>query len=149
MIRIQTGDFDLAAELAHLRATAPGAGALVSFTGLVRDLNGDSVVSELHLEHYPGMTEQALTAIVDEAKVRWPLHGVLLIHRVGALAPRDQIVLVAVTAAHRHEAFAACEFIIDFLKTRAPFWKKEATAAGARWVEARAADAAAAARWKK
>lgn len=149
VIRIQSEDFDLAAELARLRAAAPGAGALVSFVGLVRDLSEDTVVSELHLEHYPGMTEQALTAIVDEAKARWPLLEVLLIHRVGALAPRDQIVLVAVTAAHRREAFAACEFIIDYLKTRAPFWKREATAAGARWVGARAADAAAAARWKK
>jgi molybdopterin synthase catalytic subunit len=147
-VRIQEADFDLGAELTALRAKDARVGALASFVGLVRDVNHGVGVSEMTLEHYPGMTEKALTAIVDEAKMRWDIFGALVIHRVGPLKPCDQIVLVAVTSAHRGEAFAACEFIMDYLKTRAPFWKREATAAGARWVDARDSDDSAAERWK-
>ena len=147
-VRIQDADFDVGAELTVLRAGDARVGALASFVGLVRDVNHGIGVSEMTLEHYPGMTEKALTAIVDEAKMRWDIYGALVIHRVGPLKPCDQIVLVAVTSAHRGEAFAACEFIMDYLKTRAPFWKREATADGARWVDARDSDDAAAERWK-
>jgi molybdopterin synthase catalytic subunit len=146
-VRVQTDDFDLGAELARLRAGQPGVGAVVSFVGTVRDMNDGSHVSELELEHYPGMTEQALHAIVDQANTRWPLLGALVIHRVGPLLPLEQIVLVACAAAHRGEAFAACEFIIDYLKTDAPFWKKEQTPEGARWVDARDSDDSAKAKW--
>ena len=148
MVRVQEADFDLGAELAALRRHKPQIGALASFVGLVRELNDAAGVSELTLEHYPGMTEKALEEIVSEARRRWTLIDVLLIHRVGRLLPTDQIVLVAVASAHRGEAFAACEFIMDYLKTRAPFWKREVTAAGARWVEARLADEQAAERWR-
>lgn len=148
IIRIQEASFDVGAELTALRAGDARVGALASFVGLVRDVNHGIGVSEMTLEHYPGMTEKALTAIVDEAKMRWDIYGALVIHRVGPLKPCDQIVLVAVTSAHRGEAFAACEFIMDYLKTRAPFWKREATADGARWVDARDSDDAAAERWK-
>ena len=148
-VRIQEADFDLGSELAALRAGDARVGALASFVGLVRDLNDGSKVSEMTLEHYPGMTEKALEEIVDEAKSRWEIYGALVIHRVGPLRPCDQIVLVAVTSAHRGEAFAACEFIMDYLKTRAPFWKREATPAGARWVDARDSDDSAAMRWQK
>lgn len=148
-VRIQEADFDLGSELAALRAGDARVGALASFVGLVRDLNDGSKVSEMTLEHYPGMTEKALEEIVDEAKSRWEIYGALVIHRVGPLRPCDQIVLVAVTSAHRGEAFAACEFIMDYLKTRAPFWKREATPAGARWVDARDSDDSAATRWQK
>ena len=148
-VRIQEADFDLGSELAALRAGDARVGALASFVGLVRDLNDGSKVSEMILEHYPGMTEKALEEIVDEAKSRWEIYGALVIHRVGPLRPCDQIVLVAVTSAHRGEAFAACEFIMDYLKTRAPFWKREATPAGARWVDARDSDDSAAMRWQK
>jgi len=147
-VRIQQADFDVGAELTALRAGDTRVGALASFVGLVRDVNHGVGVSEMTLEHYPGMTEKALTAIVDEAKMRWEIYGALVIHRVGPLKPCDQIVLVAVTSAHRGEAFAACEFIMDYLKTRAPFWKREATAAGARWVDARDSDDSAAERWQ-
>ena len=147
-VRVQQADFDVGAELTALRAGDTRVGALASFVGLVRDVNHGVGVSEMTLEHYPGMTEKALTAIVDEAKMRWDIYGALVIHRVGPLKPCDQIVLVAVTSAHRGEAFAACEFIMDYLKTRAPFWKREATAAGARWVDARDSDDSAAERWK-
>jgi len=147
-VRIQEADFDVGAEFTALRAGDARVGALASFVGLVRDVNHGIGVSEMTLEHYPGMTEKALTAIVDEAKMRWDIYGALVIHRVGPLKPCDQIVLVAVTSAHRGEAFAACEFIMDYLKTRAPFWKREATADGARWVDARDSDDAAAERWK-
>ena len=147
-VRIQEADFDLGAELTALRANDARVGALASFVGLVRDVNHGVGVSEMTLEHYPGMTEKALTAIVDEAKMRWDIYGALVIHRVGPLKPCDQIVLVAVTSAHRGEAFAACEFIMDYLKTRAPFWKREATPDGARWVDARDSDDSAAERWK-
>ena len=148
-VRIQEADFDLGAELAALRAGDTRIGALASFVGLVRDINDGSHVSEMTLEHYPGMTEKALEEIVAEAKSRWDIYGALVIHRVGPLQPCDQIVLVAVTGAHRGEAFAACEFIMDYLKTRAPFWKREATPEGARWVDARDSDDSAATRWQK
>ena len=148
-VRVQEGDFDLNVELTALRAGDARVGALASFLGLVRDLNDGASVSEMTLEHYPGMTEKALEEIVTDAKGRWDIYDALVIHRVGPLKPGDQIVLVAVTSAHRGEAFAACEFIMDFLKTRAPFWKREATPDGARWVDARDADDSAAARWQK
>jgi molybdopterin synthase catalytic subunit len=146
-VRVQEADFDVGAELAALRAGDARVGALASFVGLVRDVNHGVGVSEMTLEHYPGMTEKALAAIVAEAKTRWDIYGALVIHRVGPLRPCDQIVLVAVTSSHRAEAFAACEFIMDYLKTRAPFWKREATPEGARWVDARDSDDSAAARW--
>ncbi len=148
MVRVQEGDFDIGAELAALRREQPQIGALASFVGLVREVNEGSGVAEMTLEHYPGMTEKALAAIVSEAGRRWDLIDALVIHRVGRLLPSDQIVLVAVASAHRGAAFAACEFIIDYLKTRAPFWKRELTPAGARWVDARAADDEAAERWQ-
>lgn len=146
-IRVQTQDFDLGIEVAQLRAANPKVGAVVSFVGTVRDLSDGSHVAEMALEHYPGMTEKALQDIVTQAKARWNVFDALVIHRVGPLKPLDQIVLVAVTSAHRGEAFAACEFIIDYLKTQAPFWKKEQTPQGARWVDARTADDAALAKW--
>jgi molybdopterin synthase catalytic subunit len=153
-IRIQHEDFDVGAELAAMRQGRPGIGALVSFVGLVRDhgdSSGDSnagpAVTAMELAHYPGMTEKALQAIVDEAGQRWSLLDTLVIHRVGPLQLCEQIVLVAVASAHRGNAFAAAEFIMDYLKTRAPFWKKEATAEGSHWVEAKDADDSAAARW--
>lgn len=146
-IRVQTQDFDLGAEVAQLRAGDARVGAVVSFVGTVRDMNEGAGVSEMELEHYPGMTEKALEDIVAQAKARWNIYNVLVIHRVGPLKPLDQIVLVAVTSAHRGEAFAACEFIMDYLKTQAPFWKKEQTAQGARWVDARVADDQALAKW--
>jgi molybdopterin synthase catalytic subunit len=146
-VRIQTDDFDLSTEIAALRAGRAGVGAVVSFVGTVRDINQGTGVSSLTLEHYPGMTDKSLEDIVAQAKARWQLDQVLVIHRVGPLQPLDQIVLVAVTSAHRGEAFQACEFVMDWLKTRAPFWKKEATPQGERWVDARESDDAAAARW--
>jgi molybdopterin synthase catalytic subunit len=148
-VRVQTQDFDAGAEIAALRRSNPRIGAIASFIGVVRDVNEGDSVSEMTLEHYPGMTERALEQIVAEAKSRWNIIDVLVVHRVGRLAPADQIVLVVVTGAHRGEAFAACEFVMDYLKTRAPFWKKEATTEGARWVEARAADDQAAERWEQ
>jgi len=148
-VRVQTRDFDVSQELAQLRGSNRAVGAVAAFIGTVRDVNDDARVASMTLEHYPGMTEKALAAIVDAAKLRWDIIDALVIHRVGALAPSDQIVLVGVTSAHRGEAFSACEFIVDYLKTQAPFWKKEQTSAGARWVEARAADDEAAARWEK
>lgn len=147
-VRVQTEDFDVTRELAALRGRDPRVGAVAVFLGTVRDINDDATVRKLTLEHYPGMTEKALTAIVADAKARWDIFEALVIHRVGELAPADQIVLVGVTSAHRGEAFAACEFIMDYLKTRAPFWKKESTPDGVRWVDARASDDDAAARWK-
>jgi molybdopterin synthase catalytic subunit len=146
-IRVQTEDFDLSSEVAQLRAGDARTGAIVSFVGVVRDFNDGSGVAEMELEHYPGMTEKALQDIVGQAKSRWDIFNALVIHRVGPLKPLDQIVLVAVTSAHRGEAFAACEFIIDYLKTQAPFWKKEQTPNGARWVDARATDDAALQKW--
>lgn len=147
-IRIQTADFDLSTELLALRQSNPKVGAVVSFVGAVRDINAGSAIAEMTLEHYPGMTEKALTAIVAQAQSRWNIVDALVIHRVGPLQPMDQIVLVAVASAHRGEAFAACEFIIDYLKTEAPFWKKEQTPDGARWVDARASDDAALDKWQ-
>ena len=146
-VRIQEQDFDVSSELATLRAGDTRVGAVATFTGLVRDLNDAAQVSTLTLEHYPGMTEKALAQIVDDAKQRWDIYDALVIHRVGPLKPGDQIVFVAVTSAHRGESFAACQFIMDYLKTRAPFWKKEETPEGERWIEARASDEDAAARW--
>ena len=148
-IKIQESDFDVSAEITALRKGDPRVGAVVSFLGTVRDMNDGSQVKGMTLEHYPGMTEKALQEILDQAKARWDIYQTLVIHRVGPLLPEDQIVLVAVTSAHRGEAFAACEFIMDYLKTAAPFWKKEDTPEGARWVDARVTDEAAMARWKK
>ena len=147
-VRIQAADFDVGAEIAALRRNNPKVGAVASFVGVVRDVNDGDAVAELTLEHYPGMTEKALEEILREAHGRWKLLDTLVIHRVGPLAPGDRIVLVGVSSAHRGEAFAACEFIMDYLKTRAPFWKREETPEGARWVEARATDDEAAGRWK-
>ena len=147
-VRVQTEDFDVSRELALLRGDNRAVGAVAAFIGTVRDVNDEASVTSMTLEHYPGMTEKALAVIIDEAKSRWNIFDALVIHRVGALAPLDQIVLVGVTSAHRGEAFAACEFIVDYLKTRAPFWKKEQTPSGGRWVEARATDDEAAARWQ-
>ncbi len=146
-VRVQTDDFDAGREIADLRGTDARVGAVASFLGTVRDLNDGSTVSAMTLEHYPGMTEKALNAIVDEARGRFSIIDALVIHRVGAMRPADQIVLVAVTSAHRGDAFDACRFIMDILKTRAPFWKKEDTPAGSRWVDARVSDAAAEERW--
>lgn len=148
-VRVQEADFDVGAELLALRAADARVGALASFLGLVRDINDGASVSEMTLEHYPGMTEKALEEIVAEARGRWDIYDTLVIHRIGPLKPCDQIVLVAVTSAHRGEAFAACEFIMDYLKTRAPFWKREATPQGAHWVDARETDDSAAARWQQ
>jgi molybdopterin synthase catalytic subunit len=144
-VRVQAEDFDLGAELAALRAGRTDIGALVSFTGLVRDLGGR--LTGFELEHYPAMTERALASIEAEARARWALQACLVVHRVGPLAPGDQIMMVAVASAHRAAAFAAAEFLMDYLKSRAPFWKKETTAAGAAWVEAREEDETALARW--
>ena len=147
-VRIQNEDFDVGREIASLRAANPQVGAVASFVGVVRDVNDGSSVATMTLEHYPGMTEKAIGKIIDEARGRWQIYDSLVIHRIGTLAPLDQIVLVAVTSAHRGDAFAACEFIMDYLKTQAPFWKKEKTPDGARWVEARASDDRAAERWR-
>ena len=149
LIRVQENDFDISAEIAALRKGDPRVGAVVTFLGTVRDLNDGSQIKEMTLEHYPGMTEKALEEIVAQAKSRWDIYQALVIHRVGPLLPENQIVLVAVTSAHRGEAFAACEFIMDYLKTAAPFWKKEETPEGGRWVDARVTDETAMARWKK
>jgi molybdopterin synthase catalytic subunit len=145
--RVQALDFDVAQEIADLRAGDPRVGAVVAFVGTVRDLNDAATVVAMTLEHYPGMTDKALAQIEAEARARWELSGVRIVHRVGELRPLDQIVLVAVASAHRGDAFAACEFIMDYLKTRAPFWKKEHTPTGARWVDARDCDDRAARRW--
>ena len=148
-VRVQPEDFDIGAEIAAFRHADPGIGAIASFIGLVRDVNEGDAVAGMTLEHYPGMTEKALEGIVAEAKGRWDIIDALVIHRVGELRPLDQIVLVVVTGAHRGTAFAACEFIMDYLKNQAPFWKKEQTPQGARWVEARASDDQAAERWNR
>ncbi len=148
-IRIQESDFDLSAEVKALRKADPRVGAVVTFLGTVRDMNDGSQVKGMTLEYYPGMTEKALQEILDQAAERWDIYKSLVIHRVGPLLPEDQIVLVVVTSAHRGEAFSACEFIMDYLKTAAPFWKKEDTPEGARWVDARVTDETALARWDK
>ena len=148
-VRVQTQDFDAGLELAQLRRARKDVGAVVSFIGQVRDFNDGDTVSQLSLEHYPGMTEKALAAIVAQAKSRWDIVDTLIIHRVGTLQPLDQIVLVAVSGAHRGEVFKACEFIMDTLKTEAPFWKKEVTASGERWLDAKESDDVARERWIK
>jgi molybdopterin synthase catalytic subunit len=147
-IAVQQAEFDLSAEVAALYRANPRVGAVASFLGLVRDVNDGQGVSAMTLEHYPGMTERALADIVEQARGRWAVIDACVIHRVGPLRPTDPIVLVAVASAHRGDAFAACEFIMDFLKTRAPFWKKERTPQGEHWVDARESDEAAAARWR-
>ena len=148
-VSIQTHDFDVSAELAALRAHDKRVGAVCCFVGTVRDRNGaeGDTISSMELEHYPGMTEKSIAAMIDEAQGRFDILDARVIHRVGLLAPTDQIVLVAVTSAHRGQSFAACEFLMDYLKTQAPFWKKEQTPQGARWVDARVSDDAALARW--
>jgi len=147
-VRVQQEDFDVGAEIAALRKGNARVGAIVSFIGTVRDLNEGVGVATLTLEHYPGMTEKSLEAICSDAGSRWDILDALVIHRYGRLEPTDQIVLVVVTSSHRGEAFAACQFIMDYLKTAAPFWKKESTPQGERWVEARGVDDEAAARWR-
>lgn len=146
-VRVQIEDFDLNAEVSQLRKARRDIGAVVSFVGLVRDINEGDAVSQLTLEHYPGMTEKALSSIVTQAKQRWNIDDVTVIHRVGTLQPMDQIVLVAVSSAHRGDAFQACEFVMDYLKTEAPFWKKEITSDGERWLDARDSDEDARKRW--
>ena len=148
-VRVQTEDFDAGFEINQLRSARKDVGAVVSFVGQVRDINEGDEVSQLTLEHYPGMTEKSLQAIIMQAKARWNIMDVLIIHRVGTLQPCDQIVLVAVSGGHRGEAFAACEFVMDYLKTEAPFWKKEATSSGERWVEAKSSDDDTRERWNK
>ena len=147
-ISVQREDFDLGVEVKAISGN-PQVGAVASFIGLVRDVNDGAAVGTMTLEHYPGMTEKALAAIVEEAKGRWEVLDCTVIHRFGELKPTDQIVLVVVASGHRGDAFAACEFLMDYLKTRAPFWKKERTPAGARWVEAKDSDDEAAGRWKE
>jgi molybdopterin synthase catalytic subunit len=148
-VRVQTEDFDAGFEINQLRSARKDVGAVVSFIGQVRDINEGDEVSQLTLEHYPGMTEKSLEAIITQAKTRWNIMDVLIIHRVGTLQPCDQIVLVGVSGSHRGEAFAACEFVMDYLKTEAPFCKKEATSSGERWVEAKSSDDDARERWNK
>jgi molybdopterin synthase catalytic subunit len=146
-VSIQTADFDLSTEVAQLRQQDKGVGAVCSFIGTVRDRNDGQAVSAMELEHYPGMTEKAIEAMIDQALARFQILGARVVHRVGLLQPLDQIVLVVVSSAHRGQSFQACEFLMDYLKTQAPFWKKEQTPEGARWVDARVSDDAALARW--
>ncbi len=148
-VRVQSEDFDISSEIATLRHDNPRIGAIASFIGVVRDMNEGDSVAGMTLEHYPGMTEKSVEQIITQASERWQVMDALVIHRIGTLKPLDQIVLVVVSSAHRGDAFAACEFIMDFLKTQAPFWKKEQTGKGARWVDARVADDAAAQRWQR
>ena len=148
-VRVQKEDFDVSHEIAAVRRDNPRIGAIASFVGVVRDLNDGDSVAEMTLEHYPGMTEKSIEDIITEARARWDVMNARVIHRVGTLKPLDQIVLVVVASGHRGDAFAACEFIMDYLKTRAPFWKKEQTPNGGRWVDARVADDVAAERWEK
>lgn len=147
-VRVQHEDFDAGAEINRMRLSRPDVGAVTAFVGQVRDINDGSHVAGLMLEHYPGMTEKALESIVGRAKARWDIADALIVHRVGSLKPTDQIVLVVVAGSHRGEAFAACEFIMDYLKTEAPFWKKENTPQGERWVDARSSDDQARQRWE-
>jgi molybdopterin synthase catalytic subunit len=147
-VLVQREDFDCGAEIEAIARGDPKVGGIAAFVGLVRDVNEGAAVRSMTLEHYPGMTEQAIGKIVHEAKSRWDVKDCTVIHRYGELMPTDRIVLVAVASGHRGDAFAACEFIMDYLKTRAPFWKKEQTLEGARWVEARVGDDRAASRWE-
>ncbi len=147
MVRVQHEEFDVNTEIARLRAGNPRIGAIACFIGVVRDLNDGTTVASMTLEHYPGMTERALDDIESQARQRWDLYDIVVVHRVGELRPTDPIVLVLVTSAHRGEAFAACEFVMDYLKTDAPFWKKETTPTGQRWVDARDSDETARERW--
>lgn len=147
-VRVQEADFDISAEVAALRFDNPKVGAVACFVGTVRDLNDGHAVQAMELEHYPGMTEKALEGIAARARARWPGSDVSIVHRVGKLLPLDQIVLVATTAVHRAEAFESCAFVMDYLKTQAPFWKKEKTGQGEKWVDARESDESAAARWQ-
>ena len=146
-VTVQSGDFDLSREIARLRAGNAQVGAVCSFIGTVRDRSDGVAVSTMELEHYPGMTEKAIEAMIDEAHRRFAIYGARVVHRIGLLQPADQIVLVAVSSAHRGQSFQACEFLMDYLKTQAPFWKKEQTPGGAHWVDARVSDDAAIARW--
>jgi molybdopterin synthase catalytic subunit len=146
-VRVQVEDFDAGAEINAMRGSHANIGAVAAFVGQVRDLNEGDQVSTLTLEHYPGMTEKSLQSIIEQAKKRWDVIDALIVHRVGKLKPLDQIVLVLVASSHRKEAFAACEFMMDYLKTEAPFWKKEQTPAGSRWVEAKTSDDEAKKRW--
>jgi molybdopterin synthase catalytic subunit len=146
-VSIREADFDLSAEVAALRAGDPGVGAVVSFVGTVREFSDGQGVLGMELEHYPGMTEAAIEAMIDQALARFDILAARVVHRIGALQPMDQIVLVAVSSAHRGQAFQACEFLMDYLKTQAPFWKKESTADGSHWVDARSGDDAALKRW--
>ena len=148
-VRIQPEDFDVGAEIAALRHAKPNVGAVASFVGIVRDVNEGDRVSEMTLEHYPGMTEKSIEGIIGEARARWDVIDALVVHRVGVLKPTDPIVLVIVASGHRGDAFASCEFIMDYLKTQAPFWKKEQRPGGAAWVEAKSSDDDAADRWEK
>ena len=147
-VRIQSEDFDLGAEVAAMRRDNRAIGAVASFVGVVRDVNEGDAVTQMTLEHYPGMTERSICDIIQQARARWNVIDARVVHRVGVLKPTDQIVLVVVASSHRGDAFAACEFIMDYLKTRAPFWKKERTLRGTRWVESRASDDVAAERWR-
>ena len=148
-VRVQTQDFDTGREIALLRQDNPQVGAVAAFVGVVREMNDGRAVAGMTLEHYAGMTEKAIAEIIEQAKARWKIFDVLVVHRIGQLKPLDQIVLVVVSSAHRGDAFAACEFVMDYLKTQAPFWKKEQTPEGARWVESRASDDIAAERWRR
>ncbi|WP_417543106.1 molybdenum cofactor biosynthesis protein MoaE [Marinobacter sp.] len=149
MISIQTEDFDCGAEHAALRSSGAGTGAIATFTGLVRDSGDTQHVSGLFLEHYPGMTEQVIAGLIEEASRRWDVRKARVIHRVGRLLLQEQIVFVGVCSTHRGDAFAACEFIMDALKTSAPFWKKELSEAGEHWVEQKASDVARGEAWDK
>jgi molybdopterin synthase catalytic subunit len=146
-VSVRHADFDLSAEVAALRAGDAGVGAVVAFVGTVRDRSDAQDISRMELEHYPGMTEAAIETMIDAAHQRFDIRAARVVHRIGVLQPADQIVLVAVASAHRGQAFQACEFLMDYLKTQAPFWKKESSAAGARWVDARSSDDAALQRW--
>ncbi len=149
LVRIQVADFDLSAEVAALRAQDPGVGAVCAFVGTVRERSEGREVRAMELEHYPGMTEKAIVSIVDAARLRFDIRGVTVIHRVGPLDLQDQIVLVAISSAHRGDAFGACEFVMDYLKTEAPFWKRERTPEGVRWVDARSEDEIIVRRWQQ
>ncbi|MDF1691789.1 MAG: molybdopterin synthase catalytic subunit MoaE [Zhongshania sp.] len=148
LVRVSADDFDVGAECDALRALSRRSGAIAQFVGVMRDSNQGDDVLTMELEHYPGMTERRISEIIERAAARWPILAATVIHRVGLLHPQDQIVFVGVSAGHRHDAFQACEFIMDFLKTEAPFWKKERTPSGERWVDARDTDQQALARWQ-